>query len=64
MWSESRVVMGRLEKWVREGEQARARAGKIGVGSLKGLDLKERREGPECLVNEMQVMFDNGWQHV
>lgn len=51
LWSEGRVVRRRVEKWVREGEKMRPK--------------EERREdGVECLVNEMQVMFDNGWQHV
>lgn len=63
-YSEGRVVKGRVDRWMLEGK-SRAGKGKIGVGSLKGLKGKERREeGMECLVNEMQVMFDNGWQHV
>ena len=65
MWSEGKVVRGRVEKWVKEGQKVKAGTGKIGVGTLRGLDVEERvEEGVECLVNEMQVMFDNGWQHV
>jgi hypothetical protein len=49
MWSEIRVVAKRVERWVRKGST---------VG-------EERYEpGTECLVNEMQVLFQNGWQHV
>lgn len=63
-YSEGRVVKGRVDRWKLEGKR-RAGRGKIGVGSLKGLQSEERNEdGIECLVNEMQVMFDNGWQHV
>lgn len=49
LWSESSVVKRRVRKWVKEGK-------KIG----------EKREEPgiECLVDEMQVLFHNGWQHV
>lgn len=65
IWSEGKVVRGRIEKWVREGKAVKAGAGMIGVGSLKGLNVGERKENAaDCLVNEMQVMFENGWQHV
>lgn len=48
-WTEKRMVELRVRKWLKEGEK-------------KG----EKREemGLECLVNEMQVMFETGWQHV
>lgn len=49
LWSEARMVRGRVGKWVKEG---------------KKLDESREEKGPECLVNEMQVLFDNGWQHV
>ena len=49
LWSEARVVKQRVKKWTAKG--------KIGG--------EERVEtGVECLVNEMQVLFENGWQHV
>jgi hypothetical protein len=50
-WSEGRVVRNRVAKWVREGEAGRVR-------EVRG------EKGVQCLVNEMQVLFDNGWQHV
>jgi len=53
VWSEGRVVRARVRKWEKEGK------------GLEGKERKERKEdGVDCLVNEMQVMFDNGWQHV
>ena len=48
-WSEARVVKGRVEKWMRKGK-------------VLGEEREER--GVECLVNEMQVLFENGWMHV
>jgi len=48
-WSEDRVTGRRVEKWIREGRA---------IG-------EEREEvGRECLINEMQVLFENGWKHV
>jgi len=51
VWSEGKVVRNRVEAWVRDGEMARPR-------EVRG------EKGVQCLVNEMQVLFDNGWQHV
>jgi len=49
LWSESGVVRKRVDNWIwREKEHGR--------------EVKE--DGLECLVNEMQVMFKDGWQHV
>ena len=49
LWSEKGVMRRRVARWVRKGRA---------VG-------EEREEkGLECLVNEMQVLFQNGWQHV
>ena len=48
-WSEAEVVRRRVERWVQKGKAL-------------GEDREER--GVECLVNEMQVLFENGWQHV
>jgi hypothetical protein len=44
-------VRKRVENWVNKG---------------KMMDPPETREekGLECLVNEMQVLVYNGWQHV
>jgi hypothetical protein len=51
LWSENRVVRKRVENWAEKG---------------KLMDPPETREerGLECLVNEMQVLVYNGWQHV
>jgi hypothetical protein len=51
LWSENKVVRKRVENWVRKGRM---------------MNPPERREekGLECLVNEMQVLVYNGWQHV
>ena len=48
-WSETRVVRSRLKNWVEKGK-------------FVGEEREER--GVECLINEMQVLFQNGWQHV
>jgi len=48
-WSEYRMVEKRVLKWISKGKE-------------KGEKREER--GLECLVNEMQVMVQNGWQHV
>ena len=51
-WSERRVVNSRVERWIRQGKK-------------KDEGIEEREEvGRECLVNEMQVLFQNGWQHL
>ncbi len=51
LWSEARVVKTRLQRWVEKGKNM--------------MPPEERREiGVECLVNEMQILFENGWQHV
>ncbi|TVY87426.1 hypothetical protein LAWI1_G007074 [Lachnellula willkommii] len=48
-WSENKMVKARVKKWASQGRE-------------KG---EEREEGGlECLVNEMQVMLELGWQHV
>ncbi|KAE8447547.1 hypothetical protein EG329_010677 [Mollisiaceae sp. DMI_Dod_QoI] len=52
VWSEGREVRRRVRKWVEVGK-----------------DIGEDREvvgerGVECMVNEMQVLFESGWQHV
>lgn len=43
------MVEKRVLKWISKGKE-------------KGEKREER--GLECLVNEMQVMVQNGWQHV
>lgn len=48
-WSEAQAVRRKVKKWVRKGRVA-------------GEERVER--GVECLINEMQVLFQNGWQHV
>jgi hypothetical protein len=48
-WSEARLVGRRVQRWVNKGR-------------VLGEDRVER--GVECLVNEMQVLFQNGWVHV
>jgi hypothetical protein len=49
LWGEVRMVRKRVEKWVEEER-------------VEGREVEEK--GLECLVNEMQVLFNNGWQHV
>lgn len=51
IWSENRMVVGRVQRWIEKG---------------KNLNPPEDRVEPgmECLVNEMQVLYQNGWQHV
>jgi hypothetical protein len=47
---ESKLVAKRVKKWIKEGKKS----GK-----------KPREEpGIECLVNEMQILFKDGWHHV
>ncbi|KAG0648023.1 hypothetical protein D0Z07_5770 [Hyphodiscus hymeniophilus] len=48
-WSEATVVRGRVRRWIEKGK-------------VLGEEREER--GAVCLVNEMQVLFENGWQHV
>jgi len=50
--TEGAVIKGRLNKWVKQG--------------MKGKEQVEVRKetGPECLVNELQVLYYNGWNHV
>ncbi|KAK0103309.1 hypothetical protein ONS95_005339 [Cadophora gregata] len=51
IWSENKMVLGRVQTWVEKGRK---------------LDPPETRfePGMECLVNEMQVLYQNGWKHV
>jgi len=48
-WSENQVIKMRLKKWTSQGRE-------------KGEEREEN--GLECLVNEMQIMLELGWQHV
>lgn len=48
-WSEAKIVKRRVERWVEKGK-------------ILGEEREER--GVECLVNEMQILFENGWMHV
>ena len=48
-WSEAKLVRRRVERWVEK-------------GNVLGEERVEK--GMECLVNEMQVLFQNGWMHV
>ncbi|PMD41764.1 glycosyltransferase family 69 protein [Hyaloscypha variabilis F] len=48
--------------WVREWSEGRVVRKRVGKWARQEVGRKE--DGVECLVNEMQVMFDNGWQHV
>ncbi|KAI6709753.1 hypothetical protein PZA11_002979 [Diplocarpon coronariae] len=50
-WSEKRVVMSRVSDWIEKGER---------------LEPPQERSEPglECLINEMQILFQSGWQHV
>ncbi|KAI9052801.1 hypothetical protein LZ554_003074 [Drepanopeziza brunnea f. sp. 'monogermtubi'] len=51
IWSETRMVKARVSSWVAQGR--------------KMSPPEDRKEnGLECLINEMQVLFENGWQHV
>lgn len=51
VWSEQWLVRRKLHKWAKQGQM---------------MSPPEKREEPggECLINEMQVLFENGWQHV
>ncbi|KUJ11227.1 uncharacterized protein LY89DRAFT_689123 [Mollisia scopiformis] len=51
VWSEKRVVERRVRKWISQGKKA---------------TVMEKRSdvGIECMVNEMQVLYESGWQHV
>lgn len=51
IWTEGKVVKGRVRKWIEDGK-------------LRDPPEKREERGLECLVNEMQVLFENGWQHV
>ena len=48
-WFRRRTVRTRLQNWVRKGTE-------------KGEDKVEA--GEMCLINEMQVLVDNGWKHL
>jgi hypothetical protein len=48
-WSESRDVRRRVRRWVKKGKES---------------GEKREERGVECLVNEMQVLYGNGWMHV
>jgi hypothetical protein len=48
-WSEARLVRTQVERWVEKG---------------KALGEERAERGVECLINEMQVLFQNGWQHL
>lgn len=48
-WRDQRKVRGRVEGWKREG---------IALGE------ERREEGVGCLIDEMQVLRENGWAHV
>jgi hypothetical protein len=48
--------------WIREWSEGRVVRKRVGKWARQEVGRKE--DGVECLVNEMQVMFDNGWQHV
>jgi hypothetical protein len=51
VWSEERFVRRRVEDWKEKGRNLNP--------------AEERKEvGIECLVNEMQVLFESGWMHV
>jgi hypothetical protein len=63
-WNRYARWTGWLEAW---GEERTVRR-RIGRWKENGMNLQppEKRSevGIECLVNEMQVLFENGWQHV
>ncbi|KAI0008866.1 cryptococcal mannosyltransferase 1-domain-containing protein [Xylariaceae sp. FL0662B] len=46
---ESRTIQGRLEQWRRETPNG---------------DLPRYEPGEACLINEMQIMWSNGWKHL
>lgn len=50
-WVERMRVGWRIRVWMREGE---------------GEGMREERveKGTECLINEMQVLYQNGWKHL
>jgi hypothetical protein len=50
-WIEQRIVRGRVKKWAENGKNMNPPEDRVENGVI-------------CLVNEMQVLFENGWQHV
>ena len=46
----------RVRKWIREGKKKEVVSG--------GKEAVREEPGMECLVNEMQVLYQNGWHHV
>jgi hypothetical protein len=52
VWSELSLVKETVEKWKMEGSK------------LGGAEMRREEIGLECLINEMQVLYQNGWQHV
>ncbi|ESZ94378.1 hypothetical protein SBOR_5242 [Sclerotinia borealis F-4128] len=55
-WMERGVVDRRVRIWVGEGRK----------GGDADEEMSEEREekGMECLINEMQVLFQSGWNHI
>lgn len=51
IWSERRVVESRVRGWIQAGKE-------------NGVQEERNEVGMECMVNEMQVLFENGWMHV
>jgi hypothetical protein len=51
LWSERKVVERRVRRWVKGGRE-------------NGIMEVREEKGMECMVNEMQVLFENGWKHV
>ncbi|KAH8591946.1 cryptococcal mannosyltransferase 1-domain-containing protein [Bisporella sp. PMI_857] len=60
LWSENAVIRRRVNKWVKGGRKGEHE------GGMREVEMNEMRKEPgvECLVNEMQILYDNGWGHV
>jgi hypothetical protein len=61
------VWANRQARWfggLRAWSEARVVRGRVKKWAKMGGPEKREEPGLECLVNEMQVLFENGWQHV
>ena len=57
LW-ENRIRRWATSPWLKEWEVSRR------VGKWKRFSKENREAGEICLINEMQVLVENGWAHV